>query len=93
MSTLTLSTEVGTVVNEEVYQRYFRDKFNRLMKKGKPFSANDFVGGKVPWEPNLVGATWLRFLTKNRKKIKVVGKTASKNPRSNGSLINVYQAA
>ena len=47
MSTVTLSTEVGTVVNEEVYQKYFRDKFNRLMKKGKPFSANDFVGGKI----------------------------------------------
>lgn len=93
MSTVTLSTEVGTVVNEEVYQKYFRDKFNRLMKKGKPFSANDFVGGKIPWEPNLVGATWLKFLAKYRTKIKVVGKVASTNPRSKGSLINLYQAS
>jgi len=93
MSTVTLDTTNYTIVTEAEYQKYFQQKFNRLLKKGKPFSANDFVGGKMPWEPNLVGATWSKFLAKYRSKIKVVGTTASKNPRSKGSLIKLYQAA
>lgn len=81
-----------TIADDTEYKTAFDKAFNRLVRSGHEFSADDIrdrIG--MPARSNQMGALWSGALRRNRASVKLAGIKASSNKASHGSVIMVYQ--
>lgn len=84
------TTEAVVELTVDAYRRKFFIKFARLVKGGKPFTADNFRSIGVV-SPQHIGGMWRSALTLHAGSVSVVGSRMSTAPSRKGARLPLYQ--